>query len=356
MPGTTNTQILFAARPHGAPKDSDFAIVETPIPEPGPGEMLLRTVYLGLDPVIRLRMNEGSYWPAFEIGKPLGARTVCAVVKSNNTAFAPGDLLVMQGIWADYMISDGKAPVSAANTQPANLPKLDPARGSITAPLHVMGITGFTAYVGLSEIGQPKHGETVVVSGASGAVGSVAGQIAKLKGCRVIGIAGGARKCAFLTSELGFDAAIDYKQPDFAAALKAACPSGVDIYFENVGGAVFDAVFPLLNRYARVPVCGTVSEYNVTTREKVDDKLPALLLATLGKRLTIKGFVIGDHFARMPEFQREAGQWLREGKLKYREEFVDGLANAPAAFMAMLKAESFGKVIVRVSADPTQRR
>ncbi|HEV8016225.1 MAG TPA: NADP-dependent oxidoreductase [Stellaceae bacterium] len=355
MPDHTNTQILFATRPQGAPKASDFAIVEAPIPEPGPGEMLLRTVYLGLDPVIRLRMNEGSYWPAFELGKPLGARTVCAVVTSNNTAFAPGDLLVMQGVWADYMISDGKAPVSAANTQPANLPKLDPARGSITAPLHVLGITGFTAYVGLSEIGQPKPGETVVVSGASGAVGSVAGQIAKLKGCRVIGIAGGARKCDFVTHELGFDAAVDYQRADFAAALKAACPNGVDIYFENVGGAVFDAVFPLLNRYARVPVCGTVSEYNITAREKVDDKLPALLLATLGKRLTIKGFVIGDHFARMPEFQREAGQWLREGKLKYREEFVDGLANAPAAFMAMLKAESFGKVIVRVSDDPTKR-
>lgn len=354
MPGT-NTQILLAARPQGAPKDSDFTLIETPIPEPGPGEMLLRTVYLGLDPVIRLRMNEGSYWPAFELGKPLGARTVCAVVKSNNPAYAPGDLLVMQGIWADYVISDGKAPVSAANTQAANLPKLDPARGPITAPLHVLGITGFTAYVGLTEIGQPKAGETVVVSGASGAVGSIAGQIAKLKGCRVIGVAGGARKCEFVERELGFDAAVDYKRADFAAALQAACPQGVDVYFENVGGAVFDAVFPLLNRHARVPVCGTVSEYNATSREMAPDKLPALLLATLGKRLRLQGFVIGDWFAKMPEFQREAGAWLREGKLKYREEFIDGLANAPRAFMAMLKAESFGKVIVRVSEEPTKR-
>lgn len=355
MPGNSNTQILFAARPQGEPKDSDFALVEIPIPEPGPGEMLLRTVYLGLDPVIRLRMNEGSYWPAFELGKPLGARTIGAVVQSNNPEFAPGDLLAMQGLWAEYMISDGKAAVSAANTRAASLPKLDPARGPITAPLHVLGITGFTAYVGLAEIGQPKPGETVVVSGASGAVGSIAGQIAKLKGCRVVGIAGGARKCAFVEQELGFDAAVDYKHPDFAAALKAACPQGVDVYFENVGGAMFDAVFPLLNRHARVPVCGTVSEYNATERAVVADKMPALLLATLGKRLTIKGFVIGDHFAKMPAFQREAGQWLREGKLKYREEFVDGLANAPRAFMAMLKAESFGKVIVRVSDDPTRR-
>lgn len=355
MAGNTNRQILFASRPKGEPKDSDFKLVETPIPEPGPGEMLLRTVYLGLDPVIRLRMNEGSYWPAFELGKPLGARTVCTVVTSNNPDFAPGDLLVMQGIWADYMLSDGKSPVSAANTRPASLPKLDPSRGSITAPLHVLGITGFTAWIGLSEIGQPKPGETVVVSGASGAVGSVAGQIAKLKGARVVGIAGGEKKCAFVKDELGFDAAIDYKRPDFATALQAACPNGVDVYFENVGGAVFDAVFPLLNRYARVPVCGTVSEYNITERAVVADKMPALLLATLGKRLRLQGFVIGDWFAKMPDFQREAGPWLRDGKLKYREEFVDGLANAPRAFMAMLKAESFGKVIVRVSDDPTKR-
>jgi hypothetical protein len=355
MPNDKNTQILFASRPQGAPSAANFQLAETPIPEPGPGEMLLRTVYLGLDPVIRLRMNEGSYWPAFEIGKPLGARTVCVVVKTNNTGFVPGDLLVMQGIWADYMISDGKAAISAANTQAANLPKLDPSRGSITAPLHILGITGFTAYVGLTDIGQPKHGETVVVSGASGAVGSVAGQIAKLKGCHTVGIAGGERKCAFVKDELGFDHAVDYKRPDFAAALKAACPNGVDIYFENVGGAVFDAVFPLLNRFARVPVCGTVSEYNVTERQTVEDKMPALLLATLGKRLHIEGFVIGDHFSKMGAFQREAGQWLREGKLRYREEFVDGLANAPAAFMAMLKADTFGKVIVRVSNDPTKK-
>ena len=353
--GTTNRQILFAARPNGAPQPGDFELAETAIPEPGPGEMLLRTVYLGLDPVIRLRMNENSYWPAFALGEPLGARTICAVVISNNPEFAPGDLLVMQGLWADYMISDGKAPLSAANTRATSLPKLDPARGSITAPLHVTGITGFTAYIGITDIGAAKAGETVVVSGASGAVGSVAGQIAKLKGCRVIGIAGGARKCAFVKDELGFDDAIDYQRGDFVTALKAACPKGVDIYFENVGGAVFDAVIPLLNRYARVPVCGTVSEYNATARESVPDKLPGLLLATLGKRLRIQGFVIGDHFAKMGEFQREAAAWLREGKLKYREQFVDGLENAPAAFMAMLKADTFGKVIVRVSDDPTRR-
>jgi NADPH-dependent curcumin reductase CurA len=230
-----------------------------------------------------------------------------------------------------------------------NLPKLDPARGSITASLHVLGITGLTAYCGLLEIGQPKPGETIVVSGASGAVGSVAGQIAKLKGCRVIGIAGGAQKCAYLERELGFDAAVDYKRADFAAALKEACAKGIDVYFENVGGAVFDAMVPLLNLNARVAVCGTVSEYNATERAVVPDKMPGLLLAILGKRLTMRGFVIGDWFAKMPDFQRDVGQWVREGKIKYKEEFVDGLENAPRAFQAMLKAETFGKVIVRMS-------
>ena len=350
MAGEKNIQILLAARPQGAPKDSDFERIETPVPEPGAGEMLLRVLYLGLDPVIRLRMNAGSYWPAFELGKPLGARVVGAVVKSNLDGFQPGDLVVTAGIWANYMLSNGKG----LDGRP--LPKLDPARGPVTLPLHVLGITGLTAYCGLLEIGQPKPGETVLVSGASGAVGSMAGQIAKLRGCRVIGIAGGPEKCAFLEKALGFDAAVDYKRADFAEALKAALPQGVDVYFENVGGAVFDAAFPLLNRHARVTVCGTVSEYNVTERAVVPDKIPALLLATLGKRLTIRGFVISDWFSKMPDFLRDAGQWVREGKIKYREEFVDGLDNAPAAFRAMLQAEKFGKVIVNVGEESAKPR
>jgi NADPH-dependent curcumin reductase len=348
MANAKNTQILLAARPQGAPKDSDFTIVETSIPEPGPSEMLLRIVYLSLDPVIRLRMNAGSYWPAFEIGKPLGARVVCAVETSNIAEYQPGDLIVTAGIWANYMISNGKG----LDGRP--LPKLDPARGAITLPLHVLGITGLTAYCGLLEIGQPKAGETVVVSGASGAVGSMAGQIAKIKGCHVVGIAGGREKCAFLETELGFDIAVDYKRADFAEALKAAVPKGVDVYFENVGGAIFDAVFPLLNMHARVAMCGTVSEYNVTERQIVPDKMPGLLLATLGKRLTMRGFVISDWFAKMPDFLRDVGLWLREGKIHYKEEFIDGLENAPRAFQAMLKAQNFGKVIVRVSEAPAQ--
>jgi hypothetical protein len=346
MFGDKNIQILLAARPKGEPKDSDFSIVESPVPEPGAGEILLRTIYFGLDPIIRLRMNAGSYWPAFELGKPLSARVVCAVEKSNIPEFHEGDLIVTGGIWARYMISNGKG----VDGRP--LPKLDRGRGPITLPLHVLGITGLTAYVGLLDIAQPKSGETVVVSGASGAVGSVAGQIAKIRGCRVIGIAGGAQKCGFVDRDLRFDAAIDYKQPDFAAALKAAAPKGVDVYFENVGGAVFDAVTPLLNLHARVAVCGTVSEYNVTAREVGPDKIAPLLLSILGKRLTVKGFVIGDHLARMPDFLHEVSAWVRDGKIKYKEQFVDGIENAPHAFQAMLKAQSFGKVIVRVSEEP----
>ncbi len=349
MAGGKNTQILLAARPQGEPKESDYQFIETAIPEPGAGEILLRTIYLALDPIVRLRMNANSYWPAFELGKPLGARVVSSVVASNNPEFRAGDLVVCQGLWADYMVSTGKGLDGRA------LPKLDPARGSITAPLSVLGTTGLTAYCGLLEIGQPKPGETVMVSGASGAVGSAAGQIAKLKGCRVVGSAGGADKCAYVVKEFGFDAAIDYKRPDFAAELRDACPQGIDVFFDNVGGTVFDAVVPLLNRHARVAVCGSVSEYNVTERANIPDKIPALLLAILGKRLTLKGFVIGDHLAKMPDFQRDAGAWLREGKLKYKEAIVVGLENAPRAFLAMLRAESFGKVLVRVSPDPTGR-
>jgi NADPH-dependent curcumin reductase len=343
MAGASNTQILLAARPEGEPKDSDFRIVETPVPSPGPGEMLLRTVYIGLDPIIRLRMNAGSYWPAFDLEKPLTGRAICAVAQSNVAEFAQGDLVVTQGNWAQYMISNGKGPDGRM------LPKLDPARDPVTAPLHVLGVTGLTAYIGLTEIAPPKPGETVVVSGASGAVGSMAGQIARLKGCRTVGIAGGARKCAFVRDELGFDVCIDYKSGGLAATLKEACPQGIDVYFENVGGAIFDAVVPLLNRYARVAICGTVAEYNATEREIVPDKIAPLLLATLGKRLSIRGFVIGDWFQKMPDFLRDAAPWLREGKIKYKEEFVDGLVNAPRALVAMLKAETFGKVIVKVS-------
>ena len=340
-----NRQINLAARPVGEPKDSDFQLVETDIPEPGPGEMLLRTIYLSLDPYMRLRMNPVSHMPTFEIGKPLGGATVSVVEKSNLPDYAPGTLVASTNGWTVYALSNGKNPFGRP------LAKLEPGRAPLTAPLSLMGMPGLTAYSGLLKIGQPKAGETIVVSGAAGTVGAIVGQIAKLKGCTVIGIAGGARKCGFV-KELGFDAVVDYKAGNLAGDLRAACPKGVDIYFENVGGAVFDAVLPLLNLFARIPVCGHVAEYNAVEHKVGPDKIPALMLAVLGKRLTIRGFVVSDFMQDMQDFVRDMGQWLGGGRIKYREEITDGLDHAPGAFMAMLRAENFGKPIVRVSPEP----
>jgi NADPH-dependent curcumin reductase len=348
MDNQRNLQVTLAARPNGDPKDSDFALAETAIPELGPNEMLVRAIYLSLDPYMRLRMNAVSHMPVFELGKPIGGMTVSTVVKSNLPDYRPGDIVLNPGGWSNFALSDGRMPMG----QP--VPKLDPKRAPLTAVLSVLGNPGFTAYVGLLDIAQPKSGETVIVSGAAGAVGSVAGQIAKIKGCTVVGIAGGERKCAFLTDELGFDAAVDYKRADFAAALRAACPKGADIYYENVGGAIFDAVLPVLNKFARVAVCGNVAEYNVVARPDVPDRIAPLMLAILGQRLTFRGFVISDHVARMPQFREDVGGWLREGRIKYRDDFTDGIENAPRAFQAMLKAQNFGKPIVRLSPDPTR--
>ena len=348
MSADTNRQILLAARPQGAPKDSDFRLVETAIPEPGPGEMLLRTIYLSLDPYMRLRMNTTSHLPPFEIGKPLLGATASVVVKSNLPDYRPGEFVVSLHGWTAYALSNGKGLFDRP------LAKLDPQRVPLSAAIWAMGSPGLTAYKGLLEVGKPKAGETVVVSGAAGAVGSLVGQIAKLKGCRVIGIAGGPRKCGYVTDTLGFDAAVDYKGANLAADLGAQCPKGVDIYFENVGGAVLEAVLPLFNPFARIPMCGHVAEYNVVERHVGPDKMPDLFLAILGKRLTIRGFVVSDFMHDMQDFLRDMSGWLAAGKIRYREEITDGLENAPRAFQAMLRAENFGKPLVRVSPDPTR--
>jgi hypothetical protein len=348
MSAETNRQVLLAARPQGAPKDSDFKLVEAPVPEPGPGEMLLRTIYLSLDPYMRLRMNTNSHLPPFEIGKPLLGATASVVVKSNLPDYQPGEFVMSLHGWTTYAVSNGKGLFNRP------LQKLDPKRVPLSAAIWAMGSPGLTAYKGLLEVGKPKEGETVVVSGAAGAVGSLAGQIAKLKGCRVVGIAGGPRKCGYVTETLGFDAAVDYKGGKLAADLRAQCPKGVDIYFENVGGEVLEAVLPLFNNFARIPMCGHVAEYNVVERPVGPDKMPDLFLAILGKRLTIRGFVVSDFMQDMQDFVRDMSGWLAAGKIKYREEITDGLENAPRAFQAMLRAENFGKPIVRVSPDPTR--
>jgi hypothetical protein len=348
MPDLRNLQVLLAARPTGAPKDGDFRVVDAAVPEPGPGAILLRTIYLSLDPYMRLRMNADSHLPPFEIGKPLGGVTASVVVKSNLPDYGEGDIVAGLSGWTTYALSDGKGLFGRP------LRKLAPGL-PLSAAIWTLGSPGLTAYKGFLEVGKPKPGETVVVSGAAGAVGSLVGQIAKMKGCRTVGIAGGPQKCGYVTETLGYDAAVDYKRGSLAADLRAACPKGVDIYFENVGGAVFEAVLPLFNDFARMPVCGNVAEYNTVERRVGPDRMPDLMLAILGHRLTLRGFVVSDFANDAQDFARDMPQWLAEGKIRYREDITEGLENAPRAFQRMLRAENFGKPIVRVSPEPARR-
>ncbi len=337
-----NRRIVLASRPNGAPVPENFRLEEADIPPLGEGEMLLRTLYLSLDPYMRGRMNDGpSYAAPVEIDEVMTAGTVARVESSNNPSYAVGDLVLSPGGWQSYSVSDG----TGAAKLDRNMPQPSLALG-------VMGMPGFTAYVGLLDIGEPKPGETVVVSAASGAVGSAVGQIAKIKGCRVVGVAGGAEKCRYAVDELGFDACIDRHEPDMKENLAAACPDGVDVYFENVGGAVFDAVFPLLNVHARIPVCGRIAGYNATSLPDGPDRSPLLIGTLLVKRIKMQGFIISDHYERRyGDFVRDMTGWLSEGTVKYREDVVDGLDNAPEAFMGLLEGKNFGKLVVRVAGD-----
>jgi NADPH-dependent curcumin reductase len=333
-----NRQIVLAARPHGEPKESDFRLVETPVPEPGPGQMLLHTLYLSLDPYMRGRMSAGpSYAAATEIGDVMPGATVCRVEASHIPNFSVGDIVQAYAGWQEYTLSDGRG-----------VRKLNPSLAPISTALGVLGMPGLTAWTGLMNIGQPKAGETLVVGAASGAVGSVVGQLAKIKGCRAVGIAGGERKCRYVVDELGFDACIDHRQPNFAEMLKEACPKGIDINFENVGGPVFDAVLPLLNAFARVPVCGLVAHYNATELPTGVDRIPLLLRHVLTKRLTLRGFIVFDFASQQPDFLAEVGPLVRDGRITYREDVVDGLENAPRGLIGLLRGENFGKMLVRV--------
>jgi NADPH-dependent curcumin reductase CurA len=334
MAGNVNRQIQLKSRPEGAPGLDNFELVERPVPEPGEGEVLMRTLYLSLDPYMRGRMSAAkSYAKPAAVGEPMVGGTVGEIVASRNPKFSAGDIVLGYGGWQEYALSSGTA-----------LRKLDPAAAPVSTALGVLGMPGMTAYVGLLEIGQPKPGETVVVAAASGAVGSVVGQIAKIKGCRAVGIAGGADKCRFVTGELGFDACVDHRAPDFARALEAACPKGIDVYFENVGGAVQQTVWPLLNDFARIPVCGLIAQYNSPTPMPGPD-----MFSVLRKRLMLRGFIVSDFAAKQGDFLREAGEWVRTGRLKYREDVADGLEQAPAAFLGLLQGKNFGKMLVRVA-------
>ncbi len=334
-----NLQVVLASRPIGRPSPDNFELVRTPVPTPGEGQLLLRIRYLSLDPYMRGRMSAAkSYAAPVEIGQPMEGGTVAEVIESRHPDYAAGDIVLSHSGWQSYALSDG-----------AGLRKLDPEQAPVTTTLGVLGMPGFTAYAGLLTIGQPKPGETVVVAAASGPVGATVGQIARLKGTRAIGIAGGPEKCALVRDEFGFDAALDHRSPTLAEELRAACPNGIDIYFENVGGKVWDAVFPLLNTFARIPVCGLVAQYNSTGPFEGPDRLPVLMRDVLTKSLTIRGFIQREFQAQRPAFYREMAQWIAEGRVKYKEDIVDGLENAPEAFIGLLEGRNFGKLVVRVA-------
>ncbi|MEM6463726.1 MAG: NADP-dependent oxidoreductase [Pseudomonadota bacterium] len=337
-----NRRIVLASRPEGTPSHANFRLEEVDVETPGPGEFLLKTLYLSLDPYMRGRMNDApSYAPPVAIDEVMTGGTIARVHLSNNPRFEVGDLVSSVGGWQEFSICDGEGAT-----------RLDRDMKHPSLALGVMGMPGFTAYVGLLDIGEPKSGETVVVSAATGAVGSVVGQIAKLKGCRVVGVAGGDDKCRYAVEELGFDACIDRREADLKDKLAAACPAGVDVYFENVGGAVFEAVLPLLNVHARVPVCGRIASYNATALPQGPDRTPALMGLVLVRRIKMQGFIIFDHYeSRYRDFVKDMSGWLAKGKVKYREDVVDGLENAPDAFMGLLEGKNFGKLVVRVGAD-----
>ncbi|MGI0116608.1 NADP-dependent oxidoreductase [Zooshikella sp. RANM57] len=340
--GTINRQWILASRPVGVPALSNFNFLESEKPTPKQGEVLLRTVYLSLDPYMRGRMSDAkSYAEPVGINEVMVGGAVCRVEVSHHPEYEVGEWVVAFSGWQDYSISDGRG-----------LLKLGKAPARPSYALGVMGMPGLTAYMGLLDIGQPQAGETVVVAAATGAVGSLVGQIAKLKGCKVIGIAGGEEKCRSAVEDLGFDACINHKSPDLAEQLAKACNKGIDVYFENVGGKVFDAVLPLLNPSARVPLCGLISQYNATELPNGPDRMPMLMGTLLVKRIKMQGFIVFDDYGhRYNEFSQNMMQWLLEGKITYREDLVKGLENAVESFIGLLDGKNFGKLVIQVGPD-----
>lgn len=333
-----NKQFILAARPTGYPKETDFTLVESLIPTLGPGQVLLRTLYLSLDPYMRGRMNEAkSYSPPQPLGEVMQGETVSQVVESNHSCFQRADIVTSKSGWQEHALSDG-----------TGLRKVDPSLAPISTAVGILGMPGLTAYFGLLNVGNLQPGESVVVSGAAGAVGTVVGQIAKIKGCRVVGIAGSDDKIRYLVEELGFDAGFNYKtETDYVAKLKELCPQGVDVYFDNVGGSITDAVFQVLNIRARIAVCGQSALYNLEQPE-LGPRLQPLFIA---KRLRMEGFLSFDFAERADEALRQMAEWLQQGKLKYQEDIALGIENAPRAFIDMLKGQNKGKQLVKM-ADP----
>lgn len=336
MENNRNRKIIFVSRPKGMPDESNFEMIEENVPEINEGEVLIKTLYLSVDPYMRGRMSDAkSYAKPYEVGEPFLGGMVGKVVNSKNSRFQEGQYV--EGIlsWAEYNLSDG-----------STIRKINPEWAPITTALHVLGMPGLTAYFGLMYIGEPKEGETVVVSGASGAVGTIVGQIAKLKGCQVVGIAGADDKCKFLTEELGFDAAINYKTVEnLRKSLKEACPNGVDVYFDNVGGPVSDAVMSLINFQSRTIICGQISQYNLE-RPEMGPRVAGQLLTTSS---LMKGFIVSDYAKYNKEALIQLSQWVKEGKIQYRENIVEGFENTIDAFLGLFRGENIGKQLVKVA-------
>jgi NADPH-dependent curcumin reductase CurA len=333
---TVNRQFVLASRPAGLPEESNFKMIETPIPELQDGELLARAMYISVDPYMRGRISQArSYAAGVEIGGVMVAGGVARVAASKNANFAVGDIVDPYMGWQEYVVSNGRG-----------LRKLDPSIAPVSTALGVLGMTGLTAYFGLLDICNPKAGETVVVSGAAGAVGSIVGQIAKIKGCHTVGIAGGDDKVNWILKDCGYDAAFNYKTTDnYGAKLKELCPKGIDVYFDNVGGTITDAVFMQINPFARLSICGQISQYN-NAKPEMGPRLLGMLIVAKAKA---QGFIVTDFMARFPEALAEMSAWYREGKLKYREDIVEGFENLPKAFIGLFHGENIGKRMVKVT-------
>lgn len=334
-----NTRIVLASRPQAEVMPENFRRETVASAAPADGQVLVRVIYLSLDPYMRPRMTEmNSYTPPFELNQPLTGGAIAEVVESRSDRFRTGDIVIGMFGWEQYSIADARL-----------LRKIDAKAAPLIANLGVLGMPGYTAYHGMLRIGQPKAGETVFVSAATGAVGAVAGQLAKIKGARVVGCAGSDEKCAFAVKELGYDACFNHtKERDYDKVLKELCPKGIDVNFENVGGPIFHAVFKAMNNFGRMAMCGAISEYQDATPRPGPEKM----FTIIQRRLEIKGFIISDHMQSMGDFVRDVGGWIREGKIRYRETVVDGLDSAPKAFMGLLKGENFGKLVVKVGDEP----
>lgn len=337
--GETNQRIVLASRPTGSPTVDNFRLEQQALPALEDGQILLRTLYLSLDPYMRGRMSAAeSYAAPNDLDAVMGGGTVSQVEESRNQNFSAGDLVLSYSGWQEYEVSDGRG-----------VSKLDPRITRPSYALGILGMPGLTAYYGLLDLGQPKPGETVVLAASTGAVGSVVGQIAKLKGCRVVGIAGADEKLEYAVDVLGYDACVSHRDPDMAGQLAAACPDGIDVYFENVGGSSWEAVMPLLNVFARVPVCGLIAHYNQTGLPPGPDRMVQLQLMILTRRIKMQGFIISDHFDRFNDLITDMSVWLEQGQIVYREDIVAGLENAPEAFLGLFSGNNFGKLIVQVA-------